>query len=414
MPNPPVMGHLRNDNLLRTFEAVDQLVDSRFDTWCQWRRHLHAHPELSWHEIRTTSFIREQLAAMGLELTPGPRGCGGFVDFQGQPKAGRFLALRGDIDAIPVAEATGLEFCSTNPGVMHACGHDVHATTVLAVCDVFHSLFADSTSNPNVNLRAIFQPAEEVASGATEMMATGALEDVDVILAMHVDSTRQVGELGFRDGEQTACCDEISIKLLGPGGHGARPHEAADPIFAATQFINAAYALVPKVIDARTDVVLQFCEISGGHSANVIPTEVEIKGTLRCYGMVTRDAIFSRLNQLAESLGQAFGVQIQFKPGIHVPSVTNCPDTNKLLRAAADSFLSDSSITTVEPSLGGEDFACYQARIPGSLVRIGSARGDYGRAHLHSPHFDVDEDVIKVAVKLFVRSALLWFDDSDA
>jgi len=387
-------------------------MGQRFQTWLGWRRHLHANPELSWAEEQTTSFIHERLEAMGLALVAGPRMRGGFVNLDfGQPD--RLIALRGDIDAIPVTEETGLDFRSLNPGVMHACGHDVHTTMVLAVCDVLQHVLgnrkvrAQTGLNP-FGVRAIFQPAEEVADGASEMMHSGALENVQQIMAMHVDPARQVGCFGFRDGVQTACCDEIEVYFEGPGGHGARPHETSDTIFAASQFINAAYASVPRMNDARKSIVLSFCQIEGGKSANVIPTEVRIRGTLRSFEESIRDQVFGQLRHLAETIGQALRVKIRFQPGIRVPSVVNCVETNRLLRSAAESFVSPDSIDRVDRSLGGEDFACYLTKVPGSLIRIGSANGDHGTAWLHSPLFDVDEQVILNACRLFVRAILMW------
>lgn len=402
-----VMGQITNENLTGLFNAVDEYVDLRFDVWRQWRRHLHARPELSWQESETTAFLQERLSEFGLTLNAGPRSRGGYVDL-GSIDSGKRIAVRGDIDAIPVREETGLEFCSQVDGVMHACGHDVHATVVLALCDILQNVVIGKVDAPSLNVRAIFQPAEEVAEGATEMMAAGVLDGVERIIAMHVDSSREVGTVGLRDGVQTACCDEISVKFSGPGGHGARPHEAADPVFAASQYINAAYATVPRAMDPRRTTVLSFCQIAGGKSANVIPTDVSIKGTLRSFDVPSRDQVFQKLDQLASTIGTATGIKIEFTPGVSIPSVNNCPDTNLLFRAAAESFLPKDAIDDLEPSLGGEDFACYQARIPGSLVRVGSARGSHGTAWLHSPHFDVDEQVIHVASKLFARAVLQW------
>lgn len=406
------MGHMRKELLVRSFDTIDQFIESRFDTWCQWRRHLHANPELSWQEAETTDFIGKQLTEIGLTLTAGPRQRGGFANI-GQNDSLPLVAIRGDIDAIPVNELTDVPFRSQVPGVMHACGHDVHATVVLAVCDTLQHLLSNNCMANGLNVRAIFQPAEEVAEGATETIAAGALQGVHRIFTLHVDPTREVGCFGFRDGPQTACCDEILVKFHGPGGHGARPHETADPVFAAAQFINAAYGSVPRMTDPRRSTVLSFCQIAGGHSANVIPTDVQIKGTLRSFDSGVRDRVFKQLANLAVTIGDSLGVKIEFVPGVSIPSVDNCPETNGLLRSVAEVIVGKECISEVEPSLGGEDFACYQTQIPGSLVRVGSANGSRGTAHLHSPHFDVDERVIRHACRLFSRAILQLSGDAE-
>ena len=367
---------------------------------------MHSQPELSWQETGTTDFIREKLGQIGLSLNRGPRGVGGFVDIKSAGVTGGQIALRGDIDAIPVTEETGLDFSSLVPGVMHACGHDVHTTVVLGVCDALRHILANESSNVLINMRAIFQPAEEVAQGAYEMIELGALENVERIIAMHVDSSRQVGTIALKNGKQTACCDEIHVRFTGEGGHGARPHETTDPIFAAAQFINLAYSSITRKTDPRNSVVLSFCQISGGKSANVIPTSVSIKGTLRSYEEDVRQSLFQQLKDHAESITRSVGVKTEVEIGVGIPSVNNCPATNELIRSAAESFLPVEAIEEVDASFGGEDFACYQKELPGSLVRIGSAKGDYGTAHLHSPHFDVDESVIRIAVQVFTRSIL--------
>jgi amidohydrolase len=402
------MGYIRNEKLLRLFSELDEYIESRFDTWRGWRRHLHAHPELSWEETATTTFIRQQLEQLGLPLQAGPRGKGGIVNFRGDDAGQPLIAVRGDIDAIPVTEETGLAFASQVDGLMHACGHDVHATMALGVCDTLQYLNSNGLSPVPLRARVIFEPAEEVAEGAAEMIEMGALQDVGTIVAMHVDSSREVGCVGFRDGIQTACCDEIEVGFFGEGGHSARPHETGDPVFASAHFINAAYSTIPRLTDSRRAVVLTFCQIAGGKYPNVIPNCVTIKGTLRSFSSEMREQILKQLQHLATATQQSLGVRVEVNHRIGTPPVINAASANDLLIGSAETFLPEDSITEVEPSLGGEDFACYQQKIPGALLRIGSACGDRGRAHLHSPHFDVDEEVLRVAVSLFTRSVLQW------
>ncbi len=412
------MGQLKKELQVNLARQADEFIESRAAEWVQWRRQLHQNPELSWNEVETTEFIRQKIAAMNLTFQTGPRGLGGTVELGQTPglngdSSTNSIGIRGDIDAIPVQEANSVDYCSQNPSIMHACGHDVHSVTVLAVCETIQHLLLgpldqSQSSLQDLSVRAIFQPAEEVAEGAEAMIQAGALNGLDSIVAMHVDPLQPVGQIGLRDGVQTACCDEIRLRLTGPGGHGARPHETKDPIFAATQFIQSAYATVNRMTDARHSVVLSFCEILGGHSANVIPTELTMRGTLRSYHSESRTAVLRQLAQIATAVESATGVSIQMEEGVHVPSVNNCQHLNRLANDCATSFLGEEAVIAVEPSLGGEDFAFYQQHIPGSLFRVGSAakNGDQATAHLHSPHFDVDEQVISVACRLFVRVVL--------
>jgi amidohydrolase len=261
-----------------------------------------------------------------------------------------------------------------------------------------------------VKVRAIFQPAEEVAQGARESVEAGLIRDVDAILSIHVDPSRRVGEIGLRDGAQTACCDELQFTLGGSGGHGARPHETSDTILAVAHLIQTAHALIPRIVDARDDTVLSFCKVVGGHSANVIPTQVELLGTLRSFAETPRARILDQLRTLADTTAKIFGVTAEFQVNTSIPSVTNCPALNQIVKNAANEFTPAIAVSLAQPSLGGEDFACYQLHIPGSLIRVGSASADRFRAHLHSPHFDVDEKAIGTACQVLVRSLIAWFE----
>ncbi len=390
-------------------DFVTELVANRIGTWCQWRRHLHTHPELSWNESETTRFIRDRLTESQLRLVPGPRQLGGCVDFDfGRPEHAHRIALRGDMDAIPVLEANEVSYRSQVPGVMHACGHDVHTTVMLAVAETLSRIHSARLFSQPAKMRVIFQPAEEVAQGANESIASGMIDGVDAALAMHVDPSRAVGTIGLRDGVQTACCDELKFVIEGSGGHGARPHETSDTILAAAHLVQTAYSLLPRIIDARDDAVISICRIAGGNSANVIPARLEMLGTLRSFSETPREQILGRLKTLASSTASLFHVNVDFHVVTSIPSVDNCPALNQLVRDVAMQQLGPDAVQTVEPSLGGEDFACYQHYIPGALIRVGSASGNRFGAHLHSPQFDVDEHVIGVACRLFVHSLFAW------
>jgi amidohydrolase len=291
---------------------------------------------------------------------------------------------------------------------MHACGHDVHGVVMLSVAETLSQLRNEGLMTQPVSIRVIFQPAEETGQGAHESIAAGLIDGVDAILAMHVDPTREVGKIALRDGVQTACCDELRFVIEGSGGHGARPHETSDTILAAAHLIQSAHSLVPRIVDARDDSVLSICKVTGGNSANVIPTRVEMLGTLRSFSEHTRETILARLRTLANSTSALFNVNAEFLTTTTVPSVDNCPGLNQLVGDTCRRLNGEESVQQAAISLGGEDFACYQKHIPGSLIRIGSASGHRFGAHLHSPHFDVDEQVIGVACRLLVHSLLEW------
>ncbi len=406
------MGRVHGLTKSGLFNSVDQLVESKYSELVEIRRHLHMHPELSWNEEKTTRLVAEQLSKMGLSFHPGPRGRGGTSDI-GSASSNRadLIAVRGDIDAIPVLEENDVEYCSRHEEVMHACGHDVHTTVLLGVCSVLSDLAKSGKVPFPFKMRAVFQPAEEVAQGAVEMLQHGSLDDVKAILAMHVDPHREIGCIGLKDHLQTAACDEIIIRIHASGGHGARPHETTDPIVTAAQFVNSAYCQIPRSFDIRKHAVLSFCQIKGGLSANVIPTKVKIHGTLRTFDASVRDTILGQLNTIAVHTGRAHGTTINIETGVSVPSINNSPKIVNLFRRSAETFLQAESIQIAEPSMGSEDFACFQQRVQGALVRIGSANGEKGMAPLHSPHFDVDEDVIRVACKLLARAVLIWSSD---
>lgn len=396
------------------YSALDEFVATRLSQWCRWRQQIHRSPELSWEERETTEFVRQRITGMGLDWVTGPRNLGGTADIITTAPARGCIGLRGDMDAIPVAEVNDVPYRSQRPGIMHACGHDVHTTVALAVCETLQHLKARECLPGPLHVRAVFQPAEEVAQGAREMMEAGNLKGVDAILAMHVDPSRATGTIGIRNGKQTASCDELLFRIKGTGGHGARPHETADTILAAVNLVQTAHGLIPRIVDARDDTTLSFCRISGGHSANVIPVNVEVQGTLRTFSEASRKVILERLERLATSIADLFAVEVDFRITTSIPSVNNSPPLNRLVAGVAGQLLGPESVGEAARSMGGEDFACYQQTIPGALIRIGSAGGQETGYHLHSPRFDVDPAVIATACRLLTASLIGWFAQPEA
>jgi amidohydrolase len=385
--------------------AVDSWIDSHADELRSIRRRLHAHPEPSREEYQTTRFLAARLEADGVPhvLAPSRRGIiAGALQDDGPPLA----AFRADVDALRMTDAKEVEYRSHQDGVMHACGHDAHATMALGAALALWRC-RDLTPGP-IAWRAIFQPAEEVGEGALEMVAAGAMEGVKAVLALHVDTDRPTGKIGYRIGPLTAFCHDVRVTIRGAGGHAARPHETCDPILGASQFVSAVYQLVPRSIDARDPTVVTFGSIQGGESANVVPEEVVLKGTIRTLSRASSQHVVKRLQQIAEGIAAATETTFEVYLGNTTDGVVNDPVvTGVCLRAAAEVVGQGGLEPIPLPSMGGEDFSGYLTRAPGCLLRLGVAEEGKPRHHLHSPYFDIDEHALMVGAKVLARGAIL-------
>lgn len=384
--------------------AIDGCLDALAEDLRAVRRHLHAHPEPSREEFRTTQFLAQRLEEAGIahRIIPSGRGIVAGPEFAA---GARGVALRADMDALRIADAKDVPYRSCRDGVMHACGHDAHSTMVLGAA---LALARASASLPwPVSWRAIFQPAEEVGEGAAEMVAAGALDGVGSIVALHVAPDLEVGAVGLRLGVMTAFCQEIDATIRGKGGHAARPHLTIDPIAAAAQLLGAVYQALPRAIDARDPTVVSFGAIAGGSNANVIPEKVVLRGTLRTMGRNTAAKVRDRLAQVALGVAQATGAQIDLAFGHETDAVVN--DTRvseQCIRAAADVVGQDRVEKVLLPSMGGEDFASYLGHVPGCLLRLGVASAE-GWPALHTSGFDIDERALVLGARILARSAVL-------
>lgn len=388
---------------------ISQAVTQRLPEIVALREEIHRNPELAWHEEQTTLRLKKFLEANGISSTIGPRQRGLIADISAQAKSDGIFALRGDIDAIPVEEETGLSFESVNRGVMHACGHDVHSSVVAGALIVLKDLIDQGSFETPLNVRGILQPAEEVAQGAAEIINTGALKNVNAILAIHVDPYRNVGRIGVRRGVQTAWCDQLTVEINGRGGHGARPHETYDPIYASATWINEIYARLPRSLDSRDPIAITICEIKGGSTVNVVPQLVTLRGTLRTLSEESRSMCFDTIQQLSKSIGELTGTTIDVKWGASVPSIENADSIIDLVEYSVAEFLGGDVIDIVEPSMGSEDFAFYSQDIPGALVRIGSTTPGAKCYPLHSGKLNIDSSTIEIGCNLMVRTAINWW-----
>ena len=389
-------------------EAIDRAIDAGFDRMIEVRRHLHVHPEPSGSEKETTRYVRERLDAAGFAVRNGPEGRGLIVDSL-EESGGPRIGLRADLDALPFQDAKTVEYRSREPRVMHACGHDAHTATVLGAILALDEARRSGELPWPVPWRAIFQPAEETAAGALEMVEAGALESVKAILGLHVDPSRPVGAVGIRDGIFTADCVEMEFKIKGEGSHAARPHESLDPIATAAQLINSLYLSIPRSVDSQEPVVVTIGQIMSGETPNSIPDRAVLKGTLRTLSAEVRQRTLDRIEQLTRGLAEASGTQIEMNCRFGPPALTNDPDLTELLRRTATELLGSEAVQSIRhPSMGGEDFANYLAHVPGSMFRLGCASTASGAPPLHSPHFDVDEGCMKIGAKVLARAAVHW------
>lgn len=364
---------------------------------------MHQNPELSGREFETTRYLANQLQAAGIHCRLGPEKRGLVVDL-GSPRSTRRLALRADIDAVPVRDAKQVDYRSQVENATHACGHDAHSAMLFGALISLQKWFQNE--KPNGAIRAIFQPEEETIRGAKRLMEWGALEDVHAIIGLHVDPERPVGTVALKTGPMTAQCDELRVEIVGRGGHAARPHETCDPIAAATQFLSACYQLVPRALNSRQPVVLSFGAIHGGDACNVIPSSVSLKGTLRTTSRDSRQVAQEQIKQIAGGISQATGTHVQVEWGATVPPVTTDDHLTEVVRAASQHLLgADNVLPITQASMGGDDFAFYSEAIPASFIRIGCAGQQCGNLPLHNPAFDVDEQVLSVGAKVLSLAA---------
>ena len=385
--------------------AIDAYIDSHQDRWRTVRRYLHAHPEPSREEYRTTEYLAQQLSTAGLGVRIAPSGRGLIAEPEGQGDRPR-VAIRADMDALRLADAKNVPYRSCHEGVMHACGHDAHATMALAAALALWEC-RDAVPQP-IAWRAIFQPAEEVSEGAFEMIDAGAVDGVGAIVALHVDPELSVGRIGQRSGVLTACCQEVHVVIRGVGGHAARPHLAVDPIAVAAQFVTSLYHLVPRSVDSRDPTVITFGCIRGGTSPNIIPDQVELMGTLRTLSDRAAAQVEERISQIARGLSAASRatIDVTFRRG--TGAVDNDPVVTAICVQAAGEVIGPGNVEEIRlPSMGGEDFSGYLKHVPGCLLRLGVASWDRPRHALHSPHFDIDEGALAIGAKVLAHSAVL-------
>jgi hippurate hydrolase len=364
------------------------------------RRDLHQHPELSFKEDRTASVLLGELATLSPRRIERIAGTGIVARIAGRNAAAPLVAIRGDIDALPIQEATGLPFASTNAGVMHACGHDVHAAWAVGAAALLTAQPAEG------DVLVVLQPAEETGEGAIAVLKSGALDGVKAIFAGHVDRRFTVGQVVAQSGALAASADDFDIELLARGAHGARPHESADPVVGMAALIASLQTIVSRSVNPALPAVVTVGMVSAGTAPNVIPDRAVLRGTLRATDDATRALLQTEVRNIAEHIAAAHKLEVRISIGSGVPPVINNERAAVWAREATVATLgADALVPLGNVNMAAEDFAWYLQKIPGCFLRFGARRADEPVIPAHSPNFDVAEDAVLVGARVLAESA---------
>jgi amidohydrolase len=366
------------------------------------RRHIHRHPELSGHEQQTAALVAGELRRWGWEVCEGVGRTG--VTAELGPRDAPLVALRTDMDALPIEERTNLPYASHQQGLMHACGHDIHTTVGLGVA----RLLGHRPELLPCRVRLLFQPAEETAQGARWMREAGAMEGVRALFGVHVFPSLPVGTIGVRSGSLTAAAGELEIEVLGESGHGARPHQSTDAIWIAARVVSGLQEAISRRLDPLHPVVVSFGRIEGGRAFNVIADHVRLLGTVRCLDLQVHDRLPGWIEDTVHALCRGHGGEARVHYRCISPPVHNAPALTQLVADAAEDLLGRQQVMWLDqPSLGAEDFAELLQTTEGTMFRLGVA-GPAGCTPLHSNTFAPDEGCLSVGVKVLTLSLLRW------
>jgi amidohydrolase len=361
------------------------------------RRHLHANPELSYQEFETCKFVQAQLTKIGIPFTViATTGVLGMIEGKNPTK--RVIALRADMDALPIVEENEVDYKSKNEGVMHACGHDVHTTILLGAAKILWSLRDELEGT----IKLLFQPGEEKnPGGASYMIRDGALQNPapQGIIGLHVHPGLPFGKLSFRKGRVMASADELYVSIKSSGGHAATPHQTVDTVLVAAQLITSLQTIISRNRNPQNPSVLSICSIHGGNTTNVIPSEVKLMGTFRAMDEVWRFKAHELMLQQAKGLAIATGAEIDFKVDVGYPTVDNEPLITEAAWKLADEYMGAENVEETELRMGAEDFGYYSQVIPGCFFRLGVRNESKDAIHnVHTPVFKVDEDALPMVL----------------
>lgn len=361
------------------------------------RHHLHAHPELSYQEFETSKYVQEKLSSFGIPFEiKATTGVVGLI--QGRNPESRIIALRADMDALPIQEENDVPYKSTKPGVMHACGHDVHTTCLLGAAKIL----AETRDEWEGTVKLIFQPGEEKnPGGASLLIKEGVLENPkpQCIFGLHVNPQLEVGKLSFRGGKVMASADEIYITIKGKGGHAAAPHLTVDTILIASQLVVSLQQIISRNNNPLSPSVLSITSFQGGYTTNVIPTEVKLMGTFRAMDEEWRKKAHGLIYKQTKELVESMGAEVDVLVDVGYPTVYNNEALNVHARKIGEDFMGVDNVEETEVRMGAEDFGYYSQVIPGCFFRLGTANKEKGiTAGVHTPKFDIDEAAIETGI----------------
>ena len=381
---------------------ITELSARLFDKVQGYRRHMHAHPELSYQEHETMRYVSECLTAIGIEHTTGVGDTGIVALIHGNHHSEdqEAIGLRADLDALPIQEENEVEYKSTKDGLMHACGHDVHTSVLLGAAEILFTLRNELPSP----VKLIFQPGEEKnPGGATYMIRDGALKNPNVkeMFALHVFPDMEVGNVGFKEGIYMASCDEIYLTINGKGGHGATPHRCVDPIVIGANIVTTMQQIVSRKCDPKVPCVLTFGHFEALGATNVIPSKAHLKGTFRTMNEPWRAEALSLIESTANDIAQASGGTVDVEISKGYPYLENDPATTSKMRSAAIDFLGADKVEELPIRLTAEDFSYYSQELPVCFFRLGVRNEEKGIVHgVHHPRFDIDESALTIGMQM--------------
>lgn len=370
------------------------------------RHHLHQYPELSFEEYNTQKFVLQQLAEIGITDVTIMANTGVVALIKGKNPESKTIALRGDMDALPIVEQNAVSYKSQNEGVMHACGHDVHTSCLLGAARILHTLKDEFEGT----FKLVFQPGEEkLPGGASIMIKEGVLKNpaVQTMIGQHVMPLLPVGKVGFRSGLYMASTDEIYVTVKGKGGHGAMPHLNVDPVLITAHLITALQQLVSRMGNPAVPCVLSFGKVIANGATNVIPNEVKLEGTFRTMNENWRAEAHTKMKKLAEGLAESMGGSCEFDIHQGYPYLQNSPEVTAAAKAAAITYLGADNVVDLDIWMAAEDFAFYSQEVPATFYRLGTRNEDKGiTSSVHTPTFDIDEQALEIGMGLMAWIAV--------
>jgi len=378
-------------------EAAESVKEQLVD----WRREFHQNPELTWEEVRTGNRVAEELERMGIEVKRIAKT--GVLGILRGKKPGRTVALRADMDALPITEANDVPYKSQKDGVMHACGHDGHVAMLLGAAKVLSGMREDIEGE----VRFLFQPAEEIAEGAPAMMKEGAMDGVDAVFGIHLWSDLETGRVSVEAGPRMASTGILKITVKGKSGHGSMPHQGVDAILAASAVVVDLQSIASREISPLDPVVITIGKYNGGARWNVLCGEVVMEGTTRCFNPETAEKLTDIISRVAKNTAASYRAEAEVEHTLLTPPLLNDPEVSEIARGSVEKLYGKEAVAEMEKVMGGEDFAFYTKAAPGAVAFVGIANSSKGTdvAH-HNERFDIDEDALPVGTALYAQFAL--------